>query len=119
MASDDGHNAWVTNYRSPSRSAFDGPLPNRQLWRFPRAGMIDLVVPRIASSMREEWFGTHLALLPQLPRKPWFPTLPLYGRVLEWNRGAQLFAYSSTDQRKWVPVVDGIRWAVSRSTRNA
>ena len=81
--------------------------------------MIDLVLARIASSMREEWFGTHLVLLPQLPLKPWFPRLPLYERVLEWNPGAQLFADSGTGQRKWAPVVGEIRWAVLRLTRNA
>ena len=28
LASDDGDNAWVANYRSPSRSVFEGTLPN-------------------------------------------------------------------------------------------
>ena len=81
--------------------------------------MVDLVLSRIASSMREDWRGTHLVLLPQLPWKPWFPKLPLYERVLEWNPDAQLFADSSTGQRKWVPVVDEIRWAVFRLAKNA
>ena len=27
MASDDGHNAWAPNFRSPSNSALKGPLP--------------------------------------------------------------------------------------------
>ena len=69
--------------------------------------------------MREDWRGAHLVLLPQLPRKPWFPRLLLYGRVLEWNPDAQLSADSSAGQRKWVLVVDEIRWAVFRLTKNA
>ena len=81
--------------------------------------MVDLVLSRIAASMREDWSGTHLALPPHLPRKPWFPRLPVYERVLEWNPDARLFADSSTGQRKWVPVADEIRWAVFRLTKNA
>ena len=46
LASDDGRNAWGANYRSPSRSAFEGPLPNGQLWWFPRTEMIDLDLVR-------------------------------------------------------------------------
>ena len=36
LASDGGHNAWVANFRPPSRSAFEGPLPPGRLRRFPR-----------------------------------------------------------------------------------
>ena len=81
--------------------------------------MVDPVLSRIASSMREDWSGAHLVLLPQLPWKPWFPGLPLYNRVMEWSPDAQLFADSSSGERKWVPVVGEIRWAVFCLARNA
>ena len=70
LASDDGHNAWVANFRPPANSAFEGPSPNGQLWRFPRFDMAELVLGRIAASMRGERFGAHLVLLPQIPWKP-------------------------------------------------
>ena len=57
MASDDGHNAWVPNFRSPSNSALEGPLPWGRLWRFPRIEMVDLALSQIALSMKETWFG--------------------------------------------------------------
>ena len=119
LASDDGHNAWAANYRSPARSAFEGPLPDGQLWRFPRAEMAELVLARIAASMREAWVGSHLVLLPLLPWQPWFPRLSLYERVVEWSSDAQLFADSSSGHREWIPVVEEVRWAVFRLTKNA
>ena len=36
MANDEGTNAWASRYRPPANSAFEGPLPNGQLWRPPR-----------------------------------------------------------------------------------
>ena len=57
LASDDGHNAWGPFYRPASNSAFEGPLPRGRQWRFPRIEMVDLVLARIASSMKEDWFG--------------------------------------------------------------
>ena len=48
MAGDDGRNAWAPNFRSPSNSALEGPLPRGRLWRFPRIEMVELVLARIA-----------------------------------------------------------------------
>ena len=89
------------------------------LWWFPRAEMAELVLARIAASMREDWIGSRLVRLPLLPWKPWFPRLPLYERAAEWSSGAQLFADSSSGHREWVPVVEEVRWAVFRLTKNA
>ena len=36
MASDNGRNARAPNFRSPSNSAPEGPLPRGRLWGFPR-----------------------------------------------------------------------------------
>ena len=94
-------------------------------WWFPRAGnggaitrWPTVVVP-IAAPMREAWVGSHLALLPLLPWKAWFPKLPLYERVVEWRSDAQLFADSSSGHREWIPVAEEVRWAVFRLTKNA
>ena len=60
-----------------------------------------------------------MVLLPLFPWKPWFPRLSPYERVVEWNSDAQLFADGSSGHRKWVPVMDEVRWAVFRLTRDA
>ena len=119
LASDDGRNAWVANFRPPSNSAFEGPLPNDQLWRFPRIEMAELVLARTAASMRGEWQGTHLALLPQIHWKPWFPRLSRFERALEWSPDARLFADNSSGHRAWVPMVKEIRRAAFRLAKNA
>ena len=54
---DDGPDAWEPEFRSPSNSAFEGPLPAGQLWRFPRVDMVDLALTRAAPSLKEDWSG--------------------------------------------------------------
>ena len=49
---------------SASNSAFGGPLPPGRLWRFPRAGLIQLVLPRIGESFKGDWYGANVCLLP-------------------------------------------------------
>ena len=67
LASDDGHNAWVPDFRPPSNSAFEGPLPPGRLRRLTGIEMAELVLARIAASLRENWRGTHLVLAPLVP----------------------------------------------------
>ena len=81
--------------------------------------MAELALARIAASTREEWQGTHMARLPQVHWKPWFPRLSRFERALEWNPDTHLFADSSTGHRTWVPMVEEIRRAVFRLTKNA
>ena len=119
LASNDGRDEWAADFRPPSNSAFEGPSPDGQLWWFPRIEMVELVLARIAAPMRKEWQGTQLALLPQAHWKPWFPRPPRFERVLEWSPDAHSFAGSSTGHRKWVPLVEEIRWAAFRLTKNA
>ena len=119
LASNDGRNAWAANFRPPANSAFEGSLPNGQLWRFPRIEIAGSALGRIAAPTRAGRRGAHLVLLPQIPWKPRFPRLPQYERALEWNSGAHLFANSSTGHRTWVPTAEESRWAVFRLTKNA
>ena len=119
LASDDGRNARAPNFRSPARSAFEGSLPTGRLWWFPRTEMVELVLCRIFSSLRESWRGAHLVLLPLLPWKPWYPKLSWLRREMEWGANVQLFADSSSGHRSWAPVGDDFPWAVFSSTKNA
>ena len=54
LACDDGPNVWGPQFRPPSDSAFEAPLPPGQLWGFPRIDVIDLVLTRAASSLEED-----------------------------------------------------------------
>ena len=119
LASDDGRNAWVPDFRPPSNSAFEGPLPPGRFRRFPRIEMVRMVLARIAAYMREEWRGTHLVLAPLAPWKRWLPKLARFERVLVWNAGTQMFADCSSGRRLWVPAVGDVRWAVFRITKDA
>ena len=119
MASDDGHNAWVPVYRSPSNSALEGPLPWGRLWWFPRYDMVDLVVNRILASIKENWVGTHLLLAPLIPWKPWMPKLSRFERVIVWGSSAPLFVDGSSGHREWLQAPEDVKWAVFRLTKNA
>ena len=119
MASDDGHNAWVAAFRSPSNSALEGPLPRGRLWWFPRYDMVDLVVNRILASIKEDWSGSHILLVPMLPWKPWIPKLSRFEQVLTWEAGVPLFVDSSTGHRERLASPEFVQWAVFRLTKHA
>ena len=119
MASDDGRNAWAPVYRSPSNSALEGPLPWGRLWWFPRYDMVDLVANRILASIKENWFGTHLLLVPLIPWKPWMPKLSRFERVIAWGSSIPLFVDSSSGHREWLQSPEDVKWAVFRLSKNA
>ena len=81
--------------------------------------MAELVLHRIFTSMRENWYGAHLVLLPLLPWKPWYPKLSLLRRETEWGTNVQLFADSSSGHRSWIPMGEDIHWAIFSLTKNA
>ena len=118
-ASYDGHNARGPFCRPPSNSAFEDPLPRSRLWWFPRIGMVDLALARIASSLVEDWFGAHLCMIPLLPRKNWSGKLAPFERVILWPAGAALFAGRISGKLGEAPNVENARWAAFRITKNA
>ena len=81
--------------------------------------MVELVLPRIAFSVKEAWFGCHLLLAPLLPWEPRMPKLSLSERVLIWDAFSPLFADSSSEHRHWAPMVEDVQWAVFRLTFDA
>ena len=89
------------------------------LVEFPRIGMVELVLARIALSVKETWFGCHLLLVPLIPWKPWMPKLGRFERVLVWDAFTPLFADSSSGNRQWVPMVEDVQRAVFRLTEDA
>ena len=67
LANDEGPDAWGSRYRYPVTSAFEGPLPNGQLWWFPGTDLIELALTRISWSFKGSWSRTHVCLLPVQP----------------------------------------------------
>ena len=119
MASDNGRNARAPNFRSPSNSALEGPLPWGRLWRFPRIEIVDLVLPRIALSIKEAWFGCRLLLVLLFPWKPWVTEWSQFERVLVWGSFTPLYTDSSSGHRHWVPMAEDAQWAVFRLIKDA
>ena len=83
MASFGGSNAWRSQYRPPSNSAFEGPLPSGRLWRFPRTDLIELALSRISESSKESGSGPHVCLLPFQPSKNWYAKLGGFEQVIK------------------------------------
>ena len=81
--------------------------------------MVDLVVNRILASVKENWFGCHILLVPLLPWKPWVPKLSRFERVITWDADVPLFVDSSTGHREWLQAPEDVQWAVFRLTKNA
>ena len=81
--------------------------------------MVDLVVNRILASLKEDWSGSHILLVPMLPWKPWIPKLSRFERVLTWDAGVPLFVDSSTGRRERLASPEFAQWAVFRLTKDA
>lgn len=67
MSGDAGLTARYARFRSPFRSAFEGPLPSGQLSCLPRVDLIDF------RSIEEDWACAHACLIPARPRRQWLP----------------------------------------------
>ena len=91
MAGDAGLNAWCAHFRSPARSAFEGPLPRGNFWRFSRIDLTNLTLGRIVRSIEEDWSGAHVRLFLAQPRKSWFPKLNGFERGLQRTSDSALF----------------------------
>ena len=91
LARTDGPNAWGPQFRSPSNSAFEGPLPPGQLRLFPRIDMIDRVLTRVASSLEEYWSGPHVRFCLFKSWKPGRPKLAFFEHIILWPAGLSLF----------------------------
>ena len=81
--------------------------------------MVDLVLSRIASSLKEAWFGVHLCLIPLLPRQNWGGKLAQFERVILRPAGTSLFVDRSYDKPAEAPNVGNVCWAALRVTKNA
>ena len=53
--------------------------------------MIDRVLTRAASSLREDWPGPHLRLRPLKSWKPWCPKLAFFEHIILWPSDLSLF----------------------------
>ena len=81
--------------------------------------MVDLVANRILASIKENWFGAHLLLVPLIPWKPWLSKLSRFERVIVWGAVVPLFVDSSSGHREWLQTPEDVQWAVFRLTKEA
>ena len=112
LARDDGPNPWGPQFRPPSNSAFARPLPPGQLLRFPSINLIDRVLARAASSLKDS-SGPHMCLCPLKSRKPWYPKLAFFEHIILWPSRLSLFL----DRINGLPQViqeEEMAWAVLR-----
>ena len=113
LARDDGSNAWGPQFRSPSNSAFEGPLPPGRFRRFPGIDMIDRVLTRAASSL-EDWSGPHLRLCPLESRRPWYPMLAFFERIISRPSRLSLFLNRINGFSEVIRDEKKMAWAVFR-----
>ena len=81
--------------------------------------MVDIVVARVASSFKEDWFGAHICLMPLAPCKNWSSKLAPFERVILWPAGTALFVDTSSGKTVEVPNVENACWAAFPITKNA
>ena len=119
MSDDRCPDAWPDRFRSPARSAFEGPLPAGELWWFPFVDLIDVALGRIRTSIRDEWPGTRVRLFPAQPSKGWFPKLEGFSEVSEWAADPELFVDRSAGIPRRVPNEENVAWMVTSMAKNA
>ena len=108
MSDDRGLNDWRDRFRSPARSALEEPSSLGRLSRFPRVDRIDMLLGRIRRSMRGDWFGTHVRLLPAQPCVGWFPKLNGFARVLKCAADSDLFVGESGCFLRRIPTEENV-----------
>ena len=98
---------------------FEGPLLSGKMRRFPRTDIIDLASDRVLRSIKEEWLGAHVRLLPAQPRKRWYPKLRDRKRVLQWTADSDLFVDRCSGYPRRVPDKENVDWAAASMSRRA
>ena len=81
--------------------------------------MVDIALARIASPLKEDWFRTHICLVPPLPWQNRIGKLAPFERVILRTAGTALFVNRSSGKLTGMPNVENACWAVFRITKNA
>ena len=91
MASDDGHNAQLPDYRSPSRSVFELDFMEHTVWLSPPDELIGPVLAFLDKRRQRRVQSSVVLCLPERPNAGWFNFLKHYKRVLRYVVGTDMF----------------------------
>ena len=100
FTADDGHNALISNYWSPSESFFEHCSTDHHMWLFPPMDMIQLVMQFLDEKRRLNVPLRYAILLPERADAPWFRYCEHYRRVTRYRKGSDLFRVR-TDAGVW------------------
>ena len=91
MASDDGHNALVSTFCSPSNPLFEGKLESHFVWVFPPLELIGITLKFLISMRKEGITFSCCCLVPERANAPWYRYLKHFLPVKRFSPGADLF----------------------------
>ena len=91
MASDDGHNAQLPAYRTPSHSGFEMDLTEETVWLFPPDELIRPVLACLDKRRLRRVQSRVVLCLPERVNAGWFHHLKHYKRVLRFVTGTDMF----------------------------
>ena len=91
MAADNGHNAMVSTFCSPSNPLFEERLENHFVWVFPPLELIGITLKFLIAMKREGITFSCCCLVPERANAPWYRYLKHFQPVKRFNPGSDLF----------------------------
>ena len=95
MAADDGHNALLERFCSPSNPFFEEPIDNEFLWVFPPLDLIGLTLKFLVDTKREGVKFSCCVLVPEQSSASWFKYLSHFSPIKRFNPGTDMFRIKS------------------------
>ena len=94
MAADNGHNAMVPTFCSPSNPLFEEKLENHFVWVFPPLELIGITLKFLIAMKREGITFSCCCLVPERANAPWYRYLKHFQPVKRFNPGSDFFGVS-------------------------
>ena len=91
MVADDGHNALVSTFCTPSTPFFELSLSGHRAWIFPPSELVGLVLKFVLNVSRIVMHFSCCTLLPERASAYWFRYLQHFRRVERYAVGSDLF----------------------------
>ena len=91
FAADDGHNALLPSYCTPSESFFEMCSTETVYWCFPPVDLLAGLLGFLEEKRKSKSLPKVFILLPEQSIAPWFRFLRFYKRVASFRKGSDLF----------------------------
>ena len=104
MVADDGHNALVSNFCSPSYPFFEAELGGHRVWLFPPLELIGVVLKFVLEFSGPKQFSCAV-LIPDRPVAPWYKLLSKFRRLHTFNNSTDMFRALRQDSFVTLPKV--------------